>query len=118
MDIFLSTKNHCVVPPDDIRAYQAKHGLPSNAAKDVFQDSRGYIWIVGQEGLIRFDGARFVRFEKSKYPSLREDFIWDIEEGWMGRLWLDERVTLKSRHLWVVFAESSQLHIIAEGGLP
>lgn len=72
----------------DIRVYQAEHGLPQNALKDVFQDSRGYIWIASQEGLARFDGVRFVLFDKSKYPGLKEDFIWDIVEDREGNLWL------------------------------
>ncbi len=72
----------------DMRLYQAEHGLPMNDMKTVFQDSKGYIWLGCQEGLVRFDGARFVLFDKSKYPELRENFIWDIKEDWEGNLWL------------------------------
>lgn len=72
----------------DIRLYQAEHGLPMNDIKAVFQDSKGYIWLGCQEGLVRFDGVRFVLFDKSRYPGLRENFIWDIKEDWDGNLWL------------------------------
>lgn len=72
----------------DIRLYQAEHGLPMNALKDVFQDSKGYLWLGSQEGLVRFDGVRFVLFDKSKYPGLRENFVWKIKEDWKGNLWL------------------------------
>jgi len=72
----------------DMRLYQAEHGLPMNDMKTVFQDSKGYIWLGCQEGLVRFDGVRFVLFDKSKYPGLRENFIWDIAEDWEGNLWL------------------------------
>lgn len=72
----------------DIRVYLAEHGLPMNSIKDVFQDSKGYLWIATQEGLVRFDGVRFVLFDKSKYPGLKEDFILDIAEDWEGNLWL------------------------------
>jgi ligand-binding sensor domain-containing protein len=72
----------------DIRLYQAEHGLPMNDLKVVFQDSKGYIWLGCQEGLVRFDGVRFVLFDKSKYPGLRENFIWDIKEDWEGNLWV------------------------------
>ena len=72
----------------DIRLYQAEHGLPMNDLKVVFQDSKGYIWLGCQEGLVRFDGVRFLLFDKSKYPGLRENFIWDIKEDWEGNLWL------------------------------
>lgn len=72
----------------DIRLYQAEHGLPMNDMKVVFQDSKGYLWLGCQEGLVRFDGVRFVLFDKSKYPELGENFIWDIKEDWEGNLWL------------------------------
>jgi ligand-binding sensor domain-containing protein len=72
----------------DIRVYKAKDGLPMNDMKDVFQDSKGYLWLACQEGFVRFDGARFVLFDKSNCPGLRENFIYDIEEDWEGNLWL------------------------------
>ncbi|MCI0696061.1 hypothetical protein L0337_29180 [candidate division KSB1 bacterium] len=59
-----------------------------NDMKDVFQDSKGYLWLACQEGFVRFDGARFVLFDKSNCPGLRENFIYDIEEDWEGNLWL------------------------------
>ncbi len=72
----------------DIRVYTAKDGLPMNSVKKVFQDSRGYIWIGTQEGLARFDGAEFRVYDKSRYPGLRSNFIWDIAEDRSGNLWL------------------------------
>lgn len=72
----------------DMRVYKARDGLPMNDMKDVFQDSKGYLWLACQEGFVRFDGARFVLFDKSNCPGLRENFIWDIEEDWEGNLWL------------------------------
>jgi len=50
----------------DIKVYTAKDGLPMNSLKKVFQDSRGYIWIGTQEGLVRFDGVEFKLYDKSK----------------------------------------------------
>ncbi len=39
--------------------YTALDGLPSNLVKQVHQDSRGYIWIATDGGLVRFDGTTF-----------------------------------------------------------
>ena len=50
----------------DIKNYTVKDGLPMNACNDIFQDSRGYIWIATQEGLVRWDGSDFKLFDKSK----------------------------------------------------
>ncbi|HOC90710.1 MAG TPA: hypothetical protein PKI90_14285, partial [bacterium] len=50
---------HRLISQYDIRLYTAKDGLPMNSVKKVFQDSRGFIWIGTQEGLVRFDGINF-----------------------------------------------------------
>ncbi|MDZ7342250.1 MAG: hypothetical protein ONB27_12910, partial [candidate division KSB1 bacterium] len=72
----------------DIKVYTAKDGLPMNSLKKVFQDSRGYIWIGTQEGLVRFDGVEFMLYDKSKHPGLKSNFILDIAEDANGNLWL------------------------------
>lgn len=72
----------------DITVYTAKDGLPMNSLKKVFQDSRGYIWIGTQEGLVRFDGVEFKTYDKSQYPGLNNNFIWDIDEDNHGNIWL------------------------------
>src|SRR2546428_7004294 len=38
------------------------NGLPQNTVKDILQTRDGYLWLATQEGLARFDGARFVVF--------------------------------------------------------
>jgi signal transduction histidine kinase/ligand-binding sensor domain-containing protein/DNA-binding response OmpR family regulator len=40
-------------------------GLVSNNARQVFQDSEGYIWIATREGLCRFDGYRIKTYKSS-----------------------------------------------------
>jgi len=79
---------HKLISQYDIRLYTAKDGLPMNSVKKVFQDSRGFIWIGTQEGLVRFDGINFRLFDKSRYPGLRSHFIMDIVEDHTGRLWI------------------------------
>lgn len=37
-----------------------RDGLPSDTVLDVLQDKTGYIWLASYEGLVRFDGDRFV----------------------------------------------------------
>jgi len=90
----LSTSSLFSVDPNkrmtqyDITVYTAKDGLPMNSLKKVFQDSRDYIWIGTQEGLVRFDGEEFKLYDKSKYPGLTCNFIMDIAEDSTGNLWL------------------------------
>jgi signal transduction histidine kinase/ligand-binding sensor domain-containing protein/DNA-binding NarL/FixJ family response regulator len=79
---------HKLITQYDIRVYTTRDGLPMNSVKKVFQDSRGYIWVGTQEGLVRFDGARFKLYDKSRNPGLRSNFIRDIVEDHAGNLWL------------------------------
>ncbi len=72
----------------DIQIYKSEHGLPMNSIKKVFQCSKGYIWIGTQEGLVRFDGVNFKIYDKSKFPGLKSNFIYDIDEDENGNLWL------------------------------
>jgi len=72
----------------DMRIYKAKDGRPMNSVKKIFQDSKGYIWIGTQEGLVRFDGVRFKIYRKVDFPALKSNFSWDIAEDFVGRLWL------------------------------
>jgi len=84
----LALDPHKLITQYDTRVYTAKDGLPMTSLKNVFQDSRGYLWIGSQEGLIRFDGVEFKLYEKSQYPGLKCNFIWDIDEDAEGNLWV------------------------------
>jgi signal transduction histidine kinase len=45
-----------------LRHYTDESGLPQNSVKSVAQDKEGFIWLTTEDGLVRFDGTRFVRF--------------------------------------------------------
>lgn len=59
-------------------------GLPSNAVYDIFQDSKGFIWITGGQGLCRYDGKRFVNYVSDK-QTLKSGA--NIQEDPLGRIW-------------------------------
>ncbi|MCX6351984.1 MAG: hypothetical protein NTX03_08985, partial [Bacteroidetes bacterium] len=59
-------------------------GLPSNAVYDIFQDTKGYVWLAHDEGLTRYDASRF----KSYYSKLQTSRSGsDIHQDKMGRRW-------------------------------
>ncbi|OYT70332.1 MAG: hypothetical protein CFK52_11360 [Chloracidobacterium sp. CP2_5A] len=62
--------------------------LPQAAVLAVAQDRRGYLWIGTYEGLARFDGARFVVFDKRATPAFRNHNIRCIFEDRDGALWI------------------------------
>ena len=68
--------------------WRTREGLPQSSAEALVQTRDGYIWIGTQEGLARFDGARFVVFDKASTPELRHNRILALLEDRRGRLWI------------------------------
>lgn len=47
-----------------LQHFTDEHGLPQNSVKFIVPDESGFLWLSTEDGLIRFDGARFRRFSK------------------------------------------------------
>jgi ligand-binding sensor domain-containing protein len=65
-----------------------RDGLPHNVVHRVLAASTGYLWIGTQEGLVRFDGARFKVFARRETPGLVGDEINALLEDEHGILWI------------------------------
>lgn len=65
--------------------YSIKDGLPSAETYDVFQDSKGFIWIGTDNGVVRFDGNKFETF--TTQDGLTDNTIFKITEDHLGRIW-------------------------------
>lgn len=79
------------LPPDkDVDHYILEHwgssdGLPQNSVNGVIQDTTGYLWLATFDGLVRFDGARFVRMPDAGLPGRRLRIVGQDETGfWIG----------------------------------
>lgn len=59
-------------------------GLPSNSVYEIFQDSHGFIWIAGDEGLTRYDGYEFKTYKSARQTSRAGN---GIAEDKYGRIW-------------------------------
>ena len=57
-----------------IETYQEEQGLPSNFTKAVAQDTHGFIWIGGDQGLWRLDGKHFKLFNFQSLPNIKSLF--------------------------------------------
>jgi len=68
--------------------WKTREGLPQSSAEVLVQTRDGYVWIGTQEGLARFDGSRFVVFDKASTPELRHNRILALLEDRRGRLWI------------------------------
>lgn len=60
-------------------------GIPSSETYQVFQDSRGFIWIATDNGVARFDGSRFAYFNSSN--GLLDNTVFGFHEDTRGRIW-------------------------------
>ncbi len=68
--------------------WQVEQGLPQNSVQAILQTRDGYLWFGTQEGLARFDGARFTVFDKRNTPAIKHNNIHSLCEGRDGTLWI------------------------------
>ncbi|MCL9807981.1 sensor histidine kinase [Flavobacterium luminosum] len=61
-----------------------KSGLPSSVVYDIFQDSKGFIWIATDEGLLKYNGFDFKSYS---HPDLHAKSGSNIKEDTWGRIW-------------------------------
>ena len=64
-----------------------RNGLSYDSVRDIFQDSRGYVWIGTYKGLSRYDGKRFKNYDRDDL-GVTSDFINVIKEDIDGNLWI------------------------------
>jgi ligand-binding sensor domain-containing protein/signal transduction histidine kinase len=69
-------------------SWQTEQGLPQNTVQAILQTRDGYLWLGTKEGLARFDGLRFVVFDKQNTPQLPHNQIRGLFEDRAGRLWI------------------------------
>ena len=51
--------------------WRTENGLPQNTVRSIVQTRDGYIWLATDDGLVRFDGIRFVTFDRQDTPAMR-----------------------------------------------
>lgn len=66
--------------------YQRSNGFPGNKVYCLFQDSRGYIWMGTENGLVRFNGYEFKTYTIN--DGLPDNEVLGINEDKTGRLWI------------------------------
>ena len=61
--------------------------LSYDSVREIFQDSRGYVWVGTYKGLSRYDGKRFKNYDRKDF-GITFDFINVIREDLEGNLWI------------------------------
>ncbi len=70
--------------------YADDNGLPSRIVRDVAQDSQGFIWVAGNNGLFKFDGKKFKPFKAALKDTigLRDNKINTVIAASDDKIWL------------------------------
>ncbi|MBP7867695.1 MAG: diguanylate cyclase [Acidobacteria bacterium] len=84
---------HPLDPARDVTQYVVEmkttaHELPQNSAMAIVQTRDGYLWVGTYDGLARFDGVRFVTFDKYNTPALQHNSIHALLADRQGGLWI------------------------------
>ncbi len=61
--------------------YTQEDGLPSNETYFVYRDSKNYLWIATDKGVVRYDGQVMQTFK------LPDNVVFKIREDHKGRIW-------------------------------
>ncbi|MEO1084518.1 MAG: two-component regulator propeller domain-containing protein, partial [Acidobacteriota bacterium] len=71
-----------------LQRWGVNDGLPMDSVLDFLLSEKGYLWVATQEGLARFDGVRFERFDRSNLPELPHHQATALAEGVDGAVWI------------------------------
>ena len=71
--------------------WQIPDGMPQNTVQALARTPDGYLWIGTQEGLARYDGARFAVFDSGNEPSIPNKNVTVLHVDHGGRLWIGTR---------------------------
>jgi ligand-binding sensor domain-containing protein/signal transduction histidine kinase len=72
-----------------VDVWDSESGLPSSTVTALAQTAEGYLWIGTHNGLVRFDGVRFVTFDPSTTPALTHARIANLFVDGAGKLWVN-----------------------------
>ena len=71
-----------------IRTWDSEDGLPTGPIRATARTPDGYLWIATGNGLMRFDGARFVAFNTNNTPALADNRTSCLLVDAAGDLWV------------------------------
>ena len=80
-------------PTKPLREYQYQvweeaEGLPHYSINSILQGSQGYLWLATYYGVVRFDGKRFMVYDRTNTPALTGNQIWSLARDTQDTLWI------------------------------
>src|SRR5215218_9514311 len=71
-----------------MQTWQTDQGLPQNTVEALARTPDGFLWVATQEGLVRFDGARFTVYDARNTPALGMNVVQSLRVTRDGTLWV------------------------------
>ena len=65
----------------EFKNFTQEEGLPSNESYFIYRDSKQFLWIATDKGVVRYDGNKMESFD------LPDNVIFKISEDSKGRIW-------------------------------
>lgn len=115
----------------DFRYLDQSDGLLHTEIKSIGQDERGFIWVLTQNGLQRYDGSRFVSYPgvikmtpysvmagSNMYIDTLKDCVYIIKDHQVTKLDLTtNRITLLNHDAWMKEGEPAQVFTTEKGDI-
>lgn len=75
--LFILLIGHLAVAAQDyqFRFYRVEQGLPSDVTKAITQDGHGFIWIATDDGLVKYDGLKFITYKAALRSQYAKAFL-------------------------------------------
>jgi signal transduction histidine kinase/ligand-binding sensor domain-containing protein len=70
------------------RVWSTDDGLPNDAVTAVVQTPDGYLWLATYDGLVRFDGVTFTRYDSSTVSEMHSTRVTSLFVDATGNLWI------------------------------
>jgi len=86
---FLHAQNNPLI----FERFTTEEGLPNTAILDIVQGHEGYIWLATDDGLVRYDGYKFVTYRSipGDSTSLSQNRIEKLYVDFTGDIWLGSK---------------------------
>src|SRR5262245_34346251 len=69
------------------RIWQSEEGLPNPVVRGILQTKDGYLWLGTDECLARFDGIRFVEFDRKDFHRKNDRWMVAMVQSSDGSIW-------------------------------
>lgn len=68
--------------------WSTRDGLPQNTIHSIIQDTKGYVWLATDRGVVRFDGSSFRTFSSGNVEEIKNNSVTSLLLDRDGGVWM------------------------------